>query len=72
MPKTSNHVKVKATMSEVQDGTIGGCIACGEQQYGCEPDARNYECESCGERQVFGLEELVVMEMLDLQDEDDE
>jgi hypothetical protein len=38
----------------------GFCIACGHEQEGCEPDARNYECESCGEKQVFGAAELLI------------
>lgn len=38
----------------------GFCIACGEEAEGCEPDARNYECESCGERKVFGAEWLMI------------
>lgn len=38
----------------------GFCIACGEEQDGCEPDARQYECESCGERAVYGAEELLM------------
>jgi hypothetical protein len=38
----------------------GLCLACGNEQTGCEPDARNYECEACGERQVFGAEELLL------------
>ena len=37
----------------------GFCIACGAEQEGCEPDARNYECESCGAHKVFGAEELL-------------
>lgn len=37
----------------------GICRACGGEQDGCEPDARNYECEHCGENEVFGPEELV-------------
>ena len=37
----------------------GFCLACGEEQEGCEPDARNYQCESCGEYQVFGAEEIL-------------
>jgi len=40
---------------------IGYCLSCGEEAYGCEPDARNYTCESCGERQVFGFEECLIM-----------
>ena len=38
----------------------GFCIVCGNEQDGCEPDARNYECESCGEDAVFGAEELLM------------
>ena len=39
----------------------GICLACGQDQDGCEPDARRYECESCGEKAVFGAEELLFM-----------
>lgn len=38
----------------------GLCIACGHEQGGCEPDARRYKCESCGARQVYGVEELLM------------
>lgn len=39
----------------------GFCLACGKQQDGCEPDARNYECERCGAWQVFGAQEILLM-----------
>ncbi len=39
----------------------GFCHACGEDADGVEPDARNRECESCGEKQVFGAEETFMM-----------
>jgi hypothetical protein len=39
----------------------GFCLACGEEAEGCEPDARRYRCEDCGERQVYGAEELLIM-----------
>lgn len=38
----------------------GFCIACGNEQGGCEPDARAYLCESCGRRAVYGAEELAL------------
>lgn len=38
----------------------GFCIACGAEADGCEPDARNYECECCGKREVFGAAELLM------------
>lgn len=46
---------------ESTDNGEGFCIACGEFAYGCEPDARQYECESCGARKVYGIEELCLM-----------
>lgn len=36
----------------------GFCVRCGEEQEGHEPDARNHECECCGEMAVFGAAEL--------------
>ena len=38
----------------------GFCIACGADADGCEPDARNYKCEECEEKQVFGAEEIMI------------
>lgn len=39
----------------------GFCLACGNEQEGCEPDARKYECEACGARRVYGAEILLLM-----------
>jgi predicted RNA-binding Zn-ribbon protein involved in translation (DUF1610 family) len=44
-----------------EDGSIGFCLACGEEVSGVEPDAERYECESCGERKVYGAEQLLIM-----------
>jgi Zn finger protein HypA/HybF involved in hydrogenase expression len=38
----------------------GLCLICGNEAEGVEPDARNYECEACGSKQVFGVEELLL------------
>ena len=48
------------------DGTKGFCLACGEEADGVEPDARRYECESCGAAKVFGYSELLLMNLIDL------
>ncbi len=45
----------------VAEGSVGFCIACGQEAYGVEPDARKYECEACSESKVYGLEELCIM-----------
>lgn len=39
----------------------GICFACGAEQGGCEPDARNYKCDNCGASEVFGAEEAMIM-----------
>jgi hypothetical protein len=38
----------------------GFCLVCGCEAYSVEPDARNYKCESCDAKQVFGIEELIM------------
>jgi hypothetical protein len=38
----------------------GICICCGADAEGVEPDAREYECEVCGEPGVYGAEELLL------------
>ena len=52
-------------LDEVQyaiEESMGFCIACGEESTECvEPDARRYQCDTCGERAVYGAEELLMM-----------
>lgn len=57
---------VKVTLEQVveaveADDNLGFCLSCGAEAFNVEPDARNYECESCGATQVFGAEELLLM-----------
>ena len=62
MAKTER--KLMFTLEQIQaadDDQAGFCLACGNMQFNCEPDARNYRCEACGERRVFGAAELVFM-----------
>jgi len=42
----------------------GFCVICGGDADGVEPDARRYECESCGEPGVYGASELLIMLVL--------
>lgn len=50
-----------AVMEAVEeDDHRGFCIACGEDAYGVEPDATEYECEMCGECKVYGAEEILL------------
>lgn len=38
----------------------GFCLICGDEAMECEPDARNYTCEACGAKQVFGAQEILL------------
>jgi hypothetical protein len=58
--------KAKVTMNQVlaaveRDDYTGICLACGNEQDGCEPDAREYTCEVCGANKVYGAEEAFLM-----------
>ena len=43
------------------DDNLGYCLACGDEAYGVEPDARRCTCESCEEPAVYGAEEILIM-----------
>lgn len=38
----------------------GFCLACHAEAEGCEPDAEQYLCESCGEPAVYGAAEILI------------
>ena len=58
MPK----ITIDRILEAVESGDyMGFCLACGDEAYGVEPDARKYECESCGKPKVYGAEELLLM-----------
>jgi len=49
-------------MRAVESGeSVGFCRVCGSKAHNVEPDAREYTCESCGQAQVYGAEELLMM-----------
>lgn len=65
--------KIKClTMSEgeyrsAEDSFNGFCLSCGTEILGgVEGDARNYECEFCDEHEVFGMLELLLMGIIEI------
>ena len=38
----------------------GFCVSCGLEHHNCEPDARKYRCEGCGDKAVYGADELLI------------
>lgn len=58
--KIDSSITTDRVVAACESGDNAGfCVACGCDACGVEPDARNYECEECGERKVFGAEELL-------------
>jgi hypothetical protein len=58
-------MKTPVTVEQVvaaceRDDYTGICLVCGEEQGGCEPDARKYRCENCDALAVYGAEELLM------------
>lgn len=45
---------------------FGICLSCKHEQDSCEPDAENYRCEECGTLDVQGIENLLVMGLIEL------
>ena len=53
------------TMEQIEEAMelqAGYCLACGAMRECCEPDARQYQCDDCKQLQVYGAEELVIMD----------
>lgn len=46
---------------ELREEYVGFCIECGAERDSCEPDARGYKCDECGNPKVYGIEELLIM-----------
>ena len=54
----------KRNAYRVMDESQGFCLACGEYGQPAEPDAQQYTCESCGQPKVYGMLELLFMNLV--------
>jgi hypothetical protein len=61
-PVISEHKLTNIMFSDMSGA--GWCLACGRDTDGVEPDARKYTCDSCGEKKVYGIPELVMMNLV--------
>jgi PHP family Zn ribbon phosphoesterase len=53
--------------NEAREAYLGFCTACNKFTTGCvEPDAHEYECESCGELTVMGVEDALMEELIEV------
>ncbi len=62
----------EAEYANLSENYGGFCIACADEAYGVEPDARQYQCESCGARGVYGVEELLIRGVIHFTEESSE
>ena len=48
-------------------GSPGFCTSCGllEEYAQCEPDAQNYQCPNCEHKTLHGLEQVLIMGLID-------
>lgn len=60
MPVTIDLERLIDLLSVRADEDVGICTQCGAETTGVEPDARGYECETCGAHAVCGAEELLL------------
>lgn len=66
--------KMTQTQYELDREEYNGlCLACGETKFGdTEPDAENYACDDCGKPFVFGIENALVMGLIEFVESDNE
>ena len=54
---------------EATDQYLGWCPDCKAFSTGCvEPDAEGYPCEACGNREVVGAEQALVLGWINVED----
>jgi len=39
----------------------GFCLQCACEAYNIDPDAERYPCEECGQRSVYGAEQILLL-----------
>lgn len=61
MQKTKLDIDAVIRAAQDDEEHIGFCLNCGEEAYEVEPDARRYPCECCGQRKVYGAQEILLM-----------
>lgn len=58
------------TYNYMRDEYQGICLKCHSHQDQCEPDAENYSCAECGAFRVMGIENALIMGLVEITFED--
>ena len=59
------HVFTLEEVEEAEESMSGYCVRCGAMRDTCEPDARKYPCDDCGQMAVYGTDELMIMGLVE-------
>jgi hypothetical protein len=59
-----------ASWRHARETYVGWCRGCGAERSCTEPDARHYGCERCGEPKVFGADEWVSEDWVEIFDDE--
>lgn len=71
MKRTARKARLADVMNAMESYE-GWCTQCADFTTNCvEPDARKRECESCGEKTVYGAGELLFMGLVDTTEDHD-
>jgi len=71
MKKKPAYKRIKLTEDTyrmLDSDSMGVCRACLTPMCECEPDAKKYKCDGCGEKAVYGAQELMMLGALFLVD----
>jgi hypothetical protein len=68
MTKNQGPLKIlsEAEYRELRNDDAGICKYCGEYSYCVEPDASGYQCDSCEKHGVEGIENAMVMGLVEI------
>ena len=65
----TTHIPFRLTRRQYQtlhDSMQGICRACGHTRDTVEPDAEGYPCPTCGSAEVYGVEQLLIREEVEI------
>ena len=49
--------------------SIGYCLSCRVEHDSVEPDAENYKCEQCNENKVMGMQNMLIIGLIEIIEE---
>ncbi len=64
-PETTRFRFTVEELQQADDLSEGFCLACRSPRGCCEPDARAYPCDECGELAVYGPQWIAIADLFE-------